>query len=765
MDRIDEIFDLLERPDKWFLGGGRAVLWAPEFPHYLDVPGFFDPPTWYHHPLPPMFTVTLVAEDGRALVPRVVSRRWRVSHLITTYDLGADLTMVERRSLSPEDVLVTELEIKSSTLAERRIDLIAWTCQDAGRNEPGADFITGIRPKRDAIVIARQLNNAKGEPLMTYSLALGSFREADTHAVNLSQHGPERPEALPPRWDCTPFHEKFNEKGLPHESVVKGGIADELSGLTVYAALHYRLVVPPGTVRKFSVGMAVTKAQAEALRNLRQALSVHSPADRATRTWRQFFQSVPYLRSSDPYVERAYWYRWYGLRLNMALPADYGPASPCVYEGINAGYFRHAISYSAHAHARDLRWCQDKSAAVGSFTNFFAAQHPNGMFPAAIGVDHGPSGAKGMYHANWGRALRELYATHPDKEFLRAAYEPLVKYARWLEKVRDKEKSGLYDVIYQGETGQEYSPRYAFADPGADTWKEFETPLKGVDATVYAYELFRTLSWAAEILGDKREARKWRHDADATAQAVRSRMFDPAKKMFVDVLPMSYERSGVKAAVGFYPFATDIVEREHLDALHRNLFDPKIFWTDFPVPSLSMDDPSFSPTGEWKNARMRCPWNGRAWMMTTSHVVEALCESAVRLDAGLRERAGEMLRNFLRETFLDGEPNRPTSYEYYNPLNGKAPIWRGTDDYMHSYLADLILRFAAGIRPDVDGNLVIDPLPLGVLNLSVSNLKIRGKEISVDLIGLRGRVVVAGQSTRFDMGKPVTIPLVAKPSH
>ena len=761
MDRIDEIFDLLERPDKWFLGGGRAVLWAPEFPRFLDVPGFIDSPTWYHHPLGPMFTVTLVAEDGSALVPKLVSRRWRVSHLITTYELGADLAMVERRSLSPEDVLVTELEIKSTTLAERRVDLIAWAAQAAGKNEPGADFITAIRPRRDAILIARQLNDAKGEPLMTYSLALGSFREADTHAVNLAEDGAD----CPPRWECTPFHEKFNEKGLPHESTVKGGAKDDLAGTTVYAALHYRLVVPPGTVRKFSVGMAVSKAQAEASRNLRQALSVHSPADRATRTWRQFFQSVPYLRSSDPYVERAYWYRWYGLRLNMVLPADYGPANPCVFEGAAVGRPRHAVSYSAPSNVRDLRWCQDKSAAVGTMMNFFAAQHPNGMLPGALGVEYGPAGAKGMYHADWGRALRELYATHPDKEVLRASYEPLVKYARWLEKVRDKEKSGLYDIVTPLESGQEHSPRYAFVEPEADTLKEFETALKGVDATVFAYELFRTLSWAADVLGDKRDARKWRHDAETTAQAVRARMFDPAKKMFVDVMPVSHERSSVKAAVGFYPFATDIVAREHLDALHRNLFDPKIFWTDFPVPSISMDDPAFTPTGEWKAVRMRCPSNGRALQMASCQVVEALCESAVRLDGSLRERAGEMLRNYLREMFIDGDPARPTSYEYYNPLNGKAPLWRANDDTLHGFLADLILRFVAGIRPDADGNLVIDPLPLGVLNLSVSNLKIRGKEISLDLIGLRGRVVVAGQSTRFDLGKPLTIPLVAKTSH
>ncbi|HUV38638.1 MAG TPA: hypothetical protein VMY39_03450, partial [Planctomycetota bacterium] len=104
MDRLDEIFELLERPDKWYLGGGRVVLWAPKFPRHLDVPGFWDPGTYYHAPVGPVFTVTILAENAHPLEMKVISRRWRVSHLVIAYELGESLTMVERRSLSPEDV-------------------------------------------------------------------------------------------------------------------------------------------------------------------------------------------------------------------------------------------------------------------------------------------------------------------------------------------------------------------------------------------------------------------------------------------------------------------------------------------------------------------------------------------------------------------------------------------------------------------------------------------------------------------------------------
>ncbi|MER3459367.1 MAG: hypothetical protein C4309_12720, partial [Chloroflexota bacterium] len=73
---------------------------------------------------------------------------------------------------------------------------------------------------------------------------------------------------------------------------------------------------------------------------------------------------------SNPYLERAYWYRWFGLRLNaIGTGGRFNLPHPCIYEGVNAGWFRHAISYSAQAHIRELRWRHDPALAQGSLLN------------------------------------------------------------------------------------------------------------------------------------------------------------------------------------------------------------------------------------------------------------------------------------------------------------------------------------------------------------------------------------------------------------
>ena len=95
----------------------------------------------------------------------------------------------------------------------------------------------------------------------------------------------------------------------------------------------------------------------------------------------------------------------------------------------------------------------------------------------------------------------------------------LVRYAEYFDRERDREQSGLYDVLDQGETGQEYMSRYLFVDASADAWRKIQ--VKGVDATCYLYELQRALAVFARVLGSRRTATGGTEKADETAAAVR----------------------------------------------------------------------------------------------------------------------------------------------------------------------------------------------------------------------------------------------------
>jgi hypothetical protein len=73
----------------------------------------------------------------------------------------------------------------------------------------------------------------------------------------------------------------------------------------------------------------------------------------------------------------------------------------------------------------------------------------------------------------------------------------------------------------------------------------------------------------------------------------------------------------------------------------------------------------------------------------------------------------------------------PSSYEYYNPVTGQAPLFRGTEDYMHSWIADLIIKYVAGVQPGDGGRVWIRPLPFDLDYFTLDRLKVAGHWLKI----------------------------------
>jgi len=703
---------MLERDDKWYLGGGKAVIWAPEFAQNVDAPGFWDHAAYLEWAIQPIFTVTILDEELREIPLRLESRSWLPSHLTQIYKTVDGLKIIERKAIMPNDTLTSVITLENLSQKERHLNLILWTFKPTNAPEGNNSYTKDINLDGEGMLtlIYEQLRN--GKPLINFPHAYGASLPLTSYSFNASDGaGPNLP-----LWEITPFYEKIRmHKGiLPRERKEQAGIWPQ--GI-VYLGLQYKLVIPPRESRQVVFGCALAKTVDNAKSALKETLSWQDPIQVSVDNWVKFFESVPNFSCSDPYIEKYYWYRWYGIRLNMisVKDPDYHLPYVCISEGTNCGWFRKNITYSAQVHILECRWMHDPQAAQGSLLNFIYNQRSDGSFVGGIPTDfqvsqRGIDAVGGFYHGDWGRNLMNLYYLHPDDEFLKKAYDGLVKYAEYFDRERDKEGVHLYDVINQWETGEEFMSRYQFVDERADYGGRIQ--LKGIDATVYIYGVQKALSWMAEKLGKPEDAKRWQEKARATREAILKYMWDPEKTFFYDVHPKTLQRSPYKAAVCFYPFLTDIATREHIDAIYKHLLNEKEFWTPFPIPSTSVDDPYFSAEGEWKGKRHHCPWNGRSWLMTTSHVCECLANAAYTLDENLKPYAADYIKRYMRMLFKERDLRYPTSYEYYNPYTGQPPVFRGVDDYMHSYIVDLIIRYVAGIQPQ-ENKLVVDPLPLG----------------------------------------------------
>ena len=710
---MTDVLELLRRTDKWFLGQAPGLIHAPPAPVWLEYPGFWDAAHFLHFPLEPAFTYTLLDEGLEPVPLRFRECNWRPDRLKVVFE-AEGFRVRETRTCGPSDVLSSVVEIHNTSAQSRSLTLLVWTAQP----------VTGTTPedagqRENAVFVRREVAGLRDTKLpLTLALGLAGARSRN---LQLSEAT-----ANQPHFHLTPYYEMLTKQGLGNATVLSGV---NKTGL-VYAALERPLDLPANGQVTVNMAAAVAPETEAALSQLDKALASDMPA-LSEQAWRDFFESVPHFTCSDPYLTTYYWYRWYGLRLNLLNTKLGNYSAPAVAEGV--GYFRVPISYSAQCHMLETRWLHDSRVAKGSFLNFARNQREDGSLPGHIHVDY--ISEQGIYHADWGQRLLDVHHVHPDLDFLKEAYPALKRYAEYFYRERDPQDSGLYDLVNQWESGQEYMSRYVWVDDEADEWKPMKRPLKGLDASIYIYRTEKALADISTLLG-KGEEIEWTRRAERTRRAMLEHCWDADLQAFVDVSP-ELERSGLVFAISFYPFFTDLVSEHHLPSLKQHLFNPDEFWTEYPVPASPKTDPYYSAKPAWKGKRMNCPWNGRTWPMTNSHVAEALV-GASQLDSGLRHRAAQFIHAFVKMMFFDRDVRRPNCFEHYNPETGKASVYRGIDDYQHSWVVNLIIKYVAGVRPEA-GQVVIDPLPFELEAFELRDARVRGHRLDIvkDAAGFR----------------------------
>ena len=701
MDSIE----LLARDDKWYLGCGDGILWAPAAPRWLDAPGFWDPALVYEHEIAPLFTIAVLDADGRELGLEAHSRRWTPAELTIEYRLPDGITATEVRSVHPGGVLASEWRLQA--MRETRLHLVAWTAQ------PGDAVVGPVEWSGGSLPFTR----AVGDRLRV-RCELGCLGGGTSWGAARSDGA-----VGAPRWSLTPFVEQWRPDGLPRAA------APEAEDGILFAAVHRALVVgADGVSATFALRLAPA---AESLPRAAGEPTVGARAGTlggaSRKRWHELFSHAPSFRCSDPYLETYYWYRWYGLWLNAVAPGVGNFAHPTVCEGI--GPLHRATALGAPCHARELRWLDDPAYARGALRTILSRQRADGSIPGWVGA--AAVGGEGGGAGDWGGALLALDACAPDDELVRELYPRLALHARWLIAERDEGETGLFDAGAKGR-------------------------LKGVQATVYAYSLLRALERFATRAGDTGREAEWRGHAERTAAAVRETMWDADAGVFSDVDTASRRRTGRPSAASFFPYATDLATAEHIAGLERTLLDPARFWTEFPVPSLPLGDPRFNARGEHAGRRRAAPFNGRVWPHANSHLVEALGRAAIAHAPHLRTATAQLLHRFVRMMFHDGVLHGANCHEHYNPITGHASRYRALDDVQQSWVVDLVVQYVLGVRPH-DGGVTVDPFPFGLESAELTGLNVRGISLDVRVEGERVLVSVDGRAREGRIGVPMEV--------
>lgn len=455
---------------------------------------------------------------------------WRPDRIVIHHHHSAGI-LKETRCVTSAQTWISIFERNDS----EPLDILVWSLQKPLKETSGIIHAPAENPSSRARALSWEHKIHWAQPSEEWRLGTETVTELiPVHLTKVDQKGslfialganlrrtsfavcPSDPHTTKPSWENCPARELLTPKGL--KPIFKRKTLGHLHLLQ-----HYRWT----SGEPLKVVACADTSRSSALSSLHKELQRDS-LRASTRSWEKFFKSVPQFTCSDEFITRYYWYRWYVLFLN-AVEVRLGNLSyPCTFEGI--GPFRNLIAYSAPAHTREALWINGGELARGIIQNFLNAQREDGSFPGHIYSLRTP---RDFYHTNWGDALDALISLWQPQN-IQQILSGFEKYADFLDTACDTERSGMIDVISQHETGQEYSPRYLFANPNAD--QDLPFIIKGVDATYYALRLRTVLTHWFRELGDETTALKNLKRLSQLRKGLLKHMWDTKKGFFKDVL-------------------------------------------------------------------------------------------------------------------------------------------------------------------------------------------------------------------------------------
>jgi hypothetical protein len=358
----------------------------------------------------------------------------------------------------------------------------------------------------------------------------------------------------------------------------------------------------------------------------------------AQQRWTDWFEAAPPVL--EPY-RRQYYYAWWimcaGL-LNQRYFFTREALAPSKIHYVGVWHwdqFFHAIAYR-HINTKlaedQLRILIDHQRADGMLPD---AIHDEGLIthlskPVEADVTKPPLMA-------W--TVLKLFEKSGHLDFLYEVYGPLLRWQNWWTSA-NLDENGLCMYRHPFSSGLDDSPLW---DKGM--------PVTAPDLNTYLVIQLESLARIAELIGEGEDATRFRQQAWAHSERIKTYLWDNERGIFNAL----YHGQAIPTLTPFQllPLWTGHFSVEIMDRLIYHLTNPREFWVNYPLPTVSISDPKFDPLQMWR---------GPTWANIDYLFIEAL-QKIGRLD----------LAHQLRLKTLDLMLLHEDIYEYYHPLTGDHP--------------------------------------------------------------------------------------------
>lgn len=358
----------------------------------------------------------------------------------------------------------------------------------------------------------------------------------------------------------------------------------------------------------------------------------------AYNRWEQWFKVAPIVNAE---YRTQYDYAWWVMRAGLLSQRFYFTRealspSKIHYVGVwQWDQFFHALAFR-HVDTRlaedQLRIVLDHQRADGMLPD---AIHDEGLvthltLPVEADVTKPPL-------ASW--AALKVFEISQHHDFLEEVYEPLSHWHDWWI-THNSDSEGLCEYHHPFSSGLDDSPLW---DSGM--------PVTSPDLNTYMCVQQESLAEMADLIGRTEDAVRFRDLAKQTAQNMLKTLWDEKRGMFM--AKHNGEFIPVVSLFSLLPLWTGQLPDKIQNSLLNHLVDPNLFWTQYPLATVSISDPSFDAMQMWR---------GPSWMNINYLFVEAL------------KRIGKPeLETKLRRDTLATIMQQRDIYEYYNPLTGERP--------------------------------------------------------------------------------------------
>ena len=351
----------------------------------------------------------------------------------------------------------------------------------------------------------------------------------------------------------------------------------------------------------------------------------------------------------------------------------------------------HAIVWS--------RW--DWRRAADELDALFAWQRPDGFIPHVVFWDqrrislwkwwhymesvgtpfHKPRTTEQMQPPVLALAVERVVEAGGGAGYLRRVLPKLVAYHDHLAAERDPDGDGLISVISQFETGLDFSPVWRGggrrALKGPVVFARLRRPQ--VPARLHRYDLdrvfrgdlhqesvfvnaiygraLRTLARLARLVDESQVAARADERATRVTEALLAKCRG-SDGLFHDLVGRDERRTTVRTISALLPLILEDLPTGDADRLVATLTDPRRFWPAYPVPSVALDEPTFSRDSRLWGIRLI--WRGPLSMNTNWLLAHALAERGYEeLARTIGDRSRELVaRHGFNEFYdpLDGSP-------------------------------------------------------------------------------------------------------------